>query len=58
MFRPALDVERIDKEKKAVQAEYRMMNTMEYRQDVEVIKNLHKENMISRRFPIGLMECV
>ncbi len=30
-----------------------MVNTMEYRIEIQILSELHKENRISRRFPIG-----
>jgi predicted Zn-dependent peptidase len=57
-FRPQFLPTRIEKERKAVQAEAQMMNTIEYRVDCQLLQYLHAENELGYRFPIGKMEQV
>eukprot|EP01031_Cornospumella_fuschlensis_P026193 gene26193-31630_t len=45
--------ERLEKERAAVLSEASMVNKMEYRVECQILGSLHKENRISRRFPIG-----
>ena len=49
---------RIEKERRAIQAEAQMMNTIEYRVDCQLLQYLHEENALGFRFPIGKMEQV
>lgn len=49
---------RIEKERRAIQAEAQMMNTIEYRVDCQLLQYLHEENALGFRFPIGKMERV
>ena len=42
-----------EKERAAVLSEASMVNKMEYRVECQVLRALHSENRISRRFPIG-----
>jgi predicted Zn-dependent peptidase len=37
-------------------SELQMMNTIEYRVDCQLLQQLHAENMLGYRFPIGLEE--
>eukprot|EP00955_Chlamydomonas_euryale_P040828 351819-Chlamydomonas_euryale.AAC.2 len=52
-FRPEFQLNRIEKERKAVLAEAQMMNTIEYRVDCQLLQYLHEENNLGCRFPIG-----
>ncbi|CAD7695599.1 unnamed protein product [Ostreobium quekettii] len=52
-FEPQFLYSRIEKERRAVLSEAQMMNTIEYRVDCQLLKYLHKENALGRRFPIG-----
>lgn len=49
---------RIEKERRAIQAEAQMMNTIEYRVDCQLLQYLHEENALGFRFPIGKMDRV
>ena len=49
---------RIEKERRAIQAEAQMMNTIEYRVDCQLLQYLHEENALGFRFPIGKMDQV
>ncbi|KAK3240438.1 hypothetical protein CYMTET_49716 [Cymbomonas tetramitiformis] len=53
-FHPAFLSTRIEKERRAVLAEAQMMNTIEYRVDCQLLQQLHWENALGQRFPIGL----
>lgn len=55
-FHPAFLSTRIEKERRAVLAEVQMMNTIEYRVDCKLLNQLHWENALGERFPIGLEE--
>ncbi|KAG1670958.1 hypothetical protein FOA52_011393 [Chlamydomonas sp. UWO 241] len=57
-FRPEFELNRIEKERKAVLAEAQMMNTIEYRVDCQLLQYLHEENNLGCRFPIGKTEQV
>jgi len=57
-FNAEFDNYRISKERKAVQAEAQMMNTIEYRVDCQLLQHLHYENHLGCRFPIGRVEQV
>lgn len=52
-FHPEFQLNRIEKERKAVLAEAQMMNTIEYRVDCQLLQYLHEENNLGCRFPIG-----
>ncbi|KAJ1452633.1 hypothetical protein M885DRAFT_526193 [Pelagophyceae sp. CCMP2097] len=45
---------RVEKERQAVLSEMSMVNTIEYRVECQVLRALHSENALARRFPIGL----
>ena len=49
-FAPA----RVEKERAAVLSEMSMVNTIEYRVECQILRTLHAENSLARRFPIGL----
>merc|ERR1719271_572824 len=51
-FAPA----RVEKERAAVLSEMSMVNTIEYRVECQILRTLHAENALARRFPIGLEE--
>jgi len=55
-FEPQLLPSRLEKERRAVLAEMQMMNTIDYRVDVQLLTYLHEENALGCRFPIGLEE--
>eukprot|EP00897_Mesotaenium_endlicherianum_P002978 jgi/Mesen1/2708/ME000168S01777 len=55
-FCPKFLPSRIEKERRAVLSELQMMNTIEYRVDCQLLQQLHSENLLSKRFPIGLEE--
>lgn len=55
-FKPKFLEARIEKERKAILSELQMMNTIEYRVDCQLLQQLHSENMLGYRFPIGLEE--
>ncbi|CAM6089817.1 unnamed protein product [Calypogeia fissa] len=55
-FRPKFLPSRVEKERRAVLSELQMMNTIEYRVDCQLLQQLHSENMLGYRFPIGLEE--
>lgn len=55
-FKPQFLPTRIEKERRAVLSELQMMNTIEYRVDCQLLQQLHSENLLSQRFPIGLEE--
>uniref|UniRef100_A0A7S1NQ93 Uncharacterized protein n=1 Tax=Eutreptiella gymnastica TaxID=73025 RepID=A0A7S1NQ93_9EUGL len=44
---------RLEKERAVVLSEASMVNTMDYRVEIQILSALHKENRISKRFPIG-----
>lgn len=48
--------QRVEKERAAVLSEMSMVNTIEYRVECQILRALHAENSLSRRFPIGLEE--
>ena len=48
-----VDEDRLEKERAAVLSEASMVNKMEYRVECQVLSELHNENRISQRFPIG-----
>lgn len=48
-----IEPERLEKERAAVLSEASMVNKMEYRVECQILSSLHKENRISKRFPIG-----
>jgi predicted Zn-dependent peptidase len=52
-FAPQFLTSRVEKERRAVLAESRMMNTIEYRVDCSLLQFLHEENNLGKRFPIG-----
>jgi len=47
---------RVEKERAAVLSEMSMVNTIEYRVECQILRTLHAENALARRFPIGLEE--
>eukprot|EP00899_Mesostigma_viride_P019537 jgi/Mesvir1/27585/Mv07330-RA.1 len=53
-FEPQFLSSRIEKERRAVLSELQMMNTIEYRVDCKLLEQLHSENNLGCRFPIGL----
>ncbi|XP_024530004.1 stromal processing peptidase, chloroplastic [Selaginella moellendorffii] len=55
-FKPKFLASRIEKERSAVLSELQMMNTIEYRVDCQLLQQLHSENLLGYRFPIGLEE--
>lgn len=55
-FMPKIVESRIEKERKAILSELQMMNTIEYRVDCQLLQQLHSENLLGYRFPIGLEE--
>ena len=55
-FKPRFLPQRIEKERRAVLAELQMMNTIEYRVDCQLLEQLHSENPLGNRFPIGKQE--
>ena len=55
-FEPELLPSRLEKERRAILAEMQMMNTIDYRVDVQLLTYLHQENALGCRFPIGLEE--
>ncbi|OIV92613.1 hypothetical protein TanjilG_17964 [Lupinus angustifolius] len=55
-FQPKFLASRIEKERHAILSELQMMNTIEYRVGCQLLQNLHSENKLSKRFPIGLEE--
>ncbi|CAK9857354.1 unnamed protein product [Sphagnum jensenii] len=55
-FKPKFLASRVEKERRAVLSEQQMMNTIEYRVDCQLLQQLHSENMLGYRFPIGLEE--
>lgn len=55
-FQPKFLSSRVEKERRAVLSELQMMNTIEYRVDCQLLQQLHSENKLGRRFPIGLEE--
>ena len=55
-FEPDMLPSRMEKERRAVLAEMQMMNTIDYRVDVQLLTYLHEENALGCRFPIGLEE--
>ncbi|CAM6021170.1 unnamed protein product [Sphagnum balticum] len=55
-FKPKFLASRVEKERRAVLSELQMMNTIEYRVDCQLLQQLHSENMLGYRFPIGLEE--
>ena len=55
-FTPELLSQRIEKERRAVLSELQMQNNMEYRVETKLLEQLHIENKLGRRFPIGKEE--
>eukprot|EP00249_Psilotum_nudum_P024970 c29336_g1_i1 orf=853-4701(-) len=55
-FKPKFLPSRVEKERRAILSELQMMNTIEYRVDCQLLQQLHAENMLGYRFPIGLEE--
>jgi len=47
---------RLEKERAAVLSEMQMVNTIEYRTEVQLLSFLHRDNLLSKRFPIGKEE--
>jgi hypothetical protein len=46
-------LDRLEMERKAVLSEASMINKIEYRSECVILGNIHKENRLSKRFPIG-----
>lgn len=44
---------RLEQERAAVLSEMTMVNTIEYRVECQILSTLHRENRLSKRFPIG-----
>ena len=44
---------RVEKERAAILSEAAMVNTIDYRVEVQLLAALHAENRLHRRFPIG-----
>jgi predicted Zn-dependent peptidase len=57
-FKPEFQSDRVEKERKAVLSEAQMMNTIEYRIDLQLLRYLHEENELGCRFPIGVTDLV
>lgn len=55
-FEPELLGSRIEKERKAILSELQMINTIDYRCSTMHLRELHSDNPLSRRFPIGREE--
>lgn len=55
-FMPKIVESRVEKERRAILSELQMMNTIEYRVDCQLLQQLHSENLLGYRFPIGLEE--
>lgn len=53
VFYCSFDPRRIEQERAAVLSEATMINNMNYRVECEILSSLHRENIISKRFPIG-----
>ena len=47
---------RVEKERAAILSEAAMVNTIDYRVEVQLLAALHSENRLHRRFPIGRIE--
>jgi len=47
---------RVEKERSAILSEAAMVNTIDYRVEVQLLAALHGENRLRKRFPIGLVE--
>lgn len=47
---------RVEKERAAILSEAAMVNTIDYRVEVQLLAALHAENRLHRRFPIGQIE--
>jgi len=47
---------RVEKERAAILSEAAMVNTIDYRVEVQLLAALHSENRLHRRFPIGQIE--
>jgi hypothetical protein len=47
---------RVEKERSAILSEAAMVNTIDYRVEVQLLSALHAENRLHRRFPIGLID--
>jgi len=52
-FEPELLGSRIEKERKAILSELQMINTIEYRCSTMHLRELHADNPLAERFPIG-----
>eukprot|EP00742_Colponemidia_sp_Colp-10_P007579 GILJ01008170.1.p1 GENE.GILJ01008170.1~~GILJ01008170.1.p1 ORF type:complete len:1161 (-),score=175.55 GILJ01008170.1:1939-5382(-) len=57
-FRASLVQEVLDLEKGAVLSEAQMRNTVEYRVEKRFYEQVHEENILPQRFPIGLPELI
>lgn len=47
---------RVEKERSAILSEAAMVNTIDYRVEVQLLSALHSENRLNKRFPIGLVD--
>ncbi|KAJ1472127.1 hypothetical protein T484DRAFT_1841566, partial [Baffinella frigidus] len=47
---------RVEKERQAILSEAAMVNTIDYRVEVQLLAALHSENRLHKRFPIGLVQ--
>ncbi|KAJ1635133.1 Metalloenzyme, LuxS/M16 peptidase-like protein [Pavlovales sp. CCMP2436] len=52
-FEPELLSARIEKERKAILSELQMINTIDYRCSTKHLRELHSDNPLGQRFPIG-----
>jgi hypothetical protein len=50
------ETSRVEKERSAILSEAAMVNTIDYRIEVQLLSALHSENRLNKRFPIGLVE--
>jgi hypothetical protein len=53
-----IDDDRLEKERAAVLSEAIMVNKMNYRVECQILAELHAENRISERFPIGKIDLI
>ncbi len=58
LFRALIQQESVDLERGAVLGELTEDNSVEYRTNVANIQFVHRHNILSRRFPIGLKSCI
>ena len=50
------ETHRVEKERSAILSEAAMVNTIDYRVEVQLLAALHGENRLHRRFPIGMID--